>query len=548
MRLLLVHLPTIVALLLLACSSGGDLAGSKGGSETTNGITACIVRGDGTPAAGVIARLRRSDFVSTPARLGKSTLNSADIVTDMQGRFIIKDIDPGSYRIEINDTGRNGAILLSSSIDSNSIIDFGITTLKPCAVLTGWIDNGSGAGKELFVQIRGLERLAMVNAAGVFSFTDLPEGDFDIRVVEGSGGAVVERAVVSVTTLAGDSAKVTIAAPFTDSGFVTIHTGAVNISGSPVITDFPLIIRLDAKSFDFSQTLPSGADIQFTKTDGMVLPFEIELWDAVAQKAAIWVRIDTIFGHMAEQRIIMKWGDSTAQRHSAAGAVFDTSCGFAGVWHLDENPVADVPSIIDRTENGFDGIFNGAISSSSSVSGMIGNALWFDGDNNHITTGRCNVEDTYTLSCWVQADDLIGTARRFIWKEYSYTLWYDAIGKGVRVEHFTIKDTTAVWRGIYQDNSRMIPIEPAVWYYLCGTYDGDKIRLYINGELADSTSSIGAAPILSSQVLSIGGRKGEYFKGVMDEVRIENRARSPEWIRLCYVNQKEISPLVTFSR
>jgi hypothetical protein len=36
---------------LLMCTTGGDIAGSKGGSETTNGISASIHHDDGTPAA-----------------------------------------------------------------------------------------------------------------------------------------------------------------------------------------------------------------------------------------------------------------------------------------------------------------------------------------------------------------------------------------------------------------------------------------------------------------------------------------------------------------
>jgi hypothetical protein len=170
---------------------------------------------------------------------------------------------------------------------------------------------------------------------------------------------------------------------------------------------------------------------------------------------------------------------------------------------------------------------------------MIGAALMFDGKDDHITAGRLNLAGSYSLSCWIYADDLSEAARRFIWKEYSYTLWYDAIGEGIRVEHFTYADSVVVWRGIYQDNSRLIPLTVNTWYYLTGTFDGDKIRLYINGELVDSTQSIGLSPVWSDQILSLGGRKGEFVKGVMDEVRIENRARSAEWIRLCYLNQKQ---------
>lgn len=545
-------LPPTLMLLFFACTPGDDIAGSKGGSETTNGIVASIEHSDGTPAAGATVRLRRSTFVSTPARLLKSRLTSADIATDLQGRIYIQDIEPGSYYLEVADTTRDSprgeAVLLTCELDSTNVSDIGTFTLRPFATITGYIDSQRVAGREVFVQIRGLERLAMVNSSGTFSFNDLPAGNLDIRLVEGSGTTLVERASVNVNASAGTSVKVLVETPYADSGTITLHTKSAGIPATTTLYGFPLLVRLDESTFDFSSAPIDGSDIQFTKTDGTPLPFEVELWDAAAKKAAVWVRTDTIRGSETAMQLIMKWGATTTVGRSQGGTVFDTARGFAGVWHLGENPDSGASSIKDHTVHEFNGTPAGAMTVENRVAGMIGDALWFDGDDDYLSAGRLNVAEQYSLSCWVRADNLTDAARRFIWKEYSFTLWYDAQGNGIRVEHFTIQDSIAVWRGIYQDNSRMLPLDTAKWYYLAGTYDSDKIRLYINGECVDSTNNIGTPPVLSSQPLSIGGRNGEYVKGIIDEVRIENRARSPEWIRLCYQNQKENNPLVTFKR
>lgn len=37
-----------------------------------------------------------------------------------------------------------------------------------------------------------------------------------------------------------------------------------------------------------------------------------------------------------------------------------------------------------------------------------------------------------------------------------------------------------------------------------------------------------------------------YFNGKIDEVRVMNIAPSPDWIRLCYMNQKAEDALVEF--
>jgi len=37
-----------------------------------------------------------------------------------------------------------------------------------------------------------------------------------------------------------------------------------------------------------------------------------------------------------------------------------------------------------------------------------------------------------------------------------------------------------------------------------------------------------------------------YFKGKIDEVRISSAPLSPDWIRLCFMNQRENDKLVSF--
>ena len=63
------------------------------------------------------------------------------------------------------------------------------------------------------------------------------------------------------------------------------------------------------------------------------------------------------------------------------------------------------------------------------------------------------------------------------------------------------------------------------WTHVAVTYDGATLRLFVNGVQVDSHAASGAV-LTSTGVLRIGGNAywGEYFKGLMDEVRIYNRA------------------------
>ena len=65
------------------------------------------------------------------------------------------------------------------------------------------------------------------------------------------------------------------------------------------------------------------------------------------------------------------------------------------------------------------------------------------------------------------------------------------------------------------------------WAHLAATYDGATMRLYVNGVQVASRAQAGAIAT-STNPLQIGGDSiyGQYFAGMIDEVRVYNRALS----------------------
>ena len=63
------------------------------------------------------------------------------------------------------------------------------------------------------------------------------------------------------------------------------------------------------------------------------------------------------------------------------------------------------------------------------------------------------------------------------------------------------------------------------WAHVAATYDGATLRLYVDGSLVASVAATGAIST-STGALRIGGNVlwGEYFQGLIDEVRVYNRA------------------------
>jgi hypothetical protein len=71
------------------------------------------------------------------------------------------------------------------------------------------------------------------------------------------------------------------------------------------------------------------------------------------------------------------------------------------------------------------------------------------------------------------------------------------------------------------------------WTHVAMTYDGTTLRLFVNG-LQVRASVVGGPMPVSGQPLRIGGNSvwGEYFRGMIDEVRIYNRALTAAEIAL----------------
>jgi hypothetical protein len=323
----------------------------------------------------------------------------------------------------------------------------------------------------------------------------------------------------------------------------TTATGA-NIAGN--VAEFPVLVRLDGGKFDFSQARPDGADIRFTKGEGAPLPYEIEQWDPVAGFAEVWVKVDTVYGNNDGQYIVMYWGASAGSATSSmsnSAAVFDASNGFIGVWHMNEDPSAGAASIKDRTANAHNATPFGSMNASNSIEGTVGKALSFDGIDDYLNAGNVSIPGNYSIGLWVLLDTL-GEYERLIYMGSSYTLWYDKDEVSLRMEHM---NTGTRWYGLLQDGGTRVPMTTGAWYYVAATFDGSVIRLYTNGIEASGSNAISVIPATNPEPLFFGKSDGtSYVKGIMDEIRIEGTARSADWERLCYMNQRMDDKLIQF--
>ena len=82
-------------------------------------------------------------------------------------------------------------------------------------------------------------------------------------------------------------------------------------------------------------------------------------------------------------------------------------------------------------------------------------------------------------------------------------------------------------------SGRVVP--PEAWTHIAGLWDGDEMRIYVNGRLAGSRHWQGVEPAWTGWKMEIGAMNTqEFFQGRIDDVRIYDRALSDGQIWALY--------------
>jgi Concanavalin A-like lectin/glucanases superfamily/Fibronectin type III domain len=162
--------------------------------------------------------------------------------------------------------------------------------------------------------------------------------------------------------------------------------------------------------------------------------------------------------------------------------------------------------------------------------GRYGRALSFDGVNDWVTvnpSGSLNLTTRMTLEAWVYPTVTPSEWSTVIHKEQPGGVVYFLHASSDKGD----RPATGVYIGGEQQLIGGKRLVANSWVHLAGTYDGARLRLYVNGSQVASRSQSGAIQT-SASPLRVGGNSvwGEFFKGTIDEVRIYNRALTREEI------------------
>ena len=165
--------------------------------------------------------------------------------------------------------------------------------------------------------------------------------------------------------------------------------------------------------------------------------------------------------------------------------------------------------------------------------------LYFDGIDDFVDCGNkniLNITDEITLSAWVKIQHYKNYYNAIVAKSWNAYAMYVSNTKQLTFEG----EINSNWTEIKSNST----LERNKWYNVIITYasndNNGTMKLYINGVIDKEVNSLGGKLNTNNKNIKIGDRDQYWFKGIIDDVRIYNRALTAEEISRMYNENLDI--------
>ncbi len=173
------------------------------------------------------------------------------------------------------------------------------------------------------------------------------------------------------------------------------------------------------------------------------------------------------------------------------------------------------------------------------IAGKIGNAKSFNGASDYVPLTISSLKlSQLSVETWFKTSS---ASYMMLYRARAYGTFLTMSGGVLSFNYF---DSSAGYHSVastiaYNDNQ---------WHHAVGTYDGNNLKLYVDGILISTTPSINPIYYASYGGAAIGrdgDYSGSYFNGALDEFRIYNRALTAQEVLGNY--QTVTIPIVSYS-
>jgi hypothetical protein len=209
----------------------------------------------------------------------------------------------------------------------------------------------------------------------------------------------------------------------------------------------------------------------------------------------------------------------------------------AAYWDFDETSDTVV---VDNSDNGNNAYIHGA----NRTIGLKDRAVSFSGSTDYAwanTSTSLAIANQLSIECWVNVRSitpLSGAGQTILRKENSYAIGIGSNGKIGFWVHIG-----SSWIGSWTFSKQTI--QPSIWYHVVGVWNGQVLRVYLNGTLdANTLAAAGDLSLTSNKVYM-----GRFFEsnieglnGTIDELKVYNQALSADTVLSHYNVMKELNP------
>jgi hypothetical protein len=206
--------------------------------------------------------------------------------------------------------------------------------------------------------------------------------------------------------------------------------------------------------------------------------------------------------------------------------------GLVGHWTMAQDSLKG-SLLADKTPYENDGTIYGA-TFTTDRKGQANKAMSFNGSNNYIDCGNnssLDITDEITISAWIKYDGndnetiVQKNGSNYYSGDYNLRMYGNGLSFGLMIE------------GVFMGARTNSLPTAGVWHHCLGTYNGNVMRVYLDMLPGNNLITSGTIDSSPDEHLFIGKRiisPYMFFNGLIDDVRIYNRALSEEEITLLY--------------
>jgi hypothetical protein len=289
---------------------------------------------------------------------------------------------------------------------------------------------------------------------------------------------------------------------------------------------------------DFNGSPGTNYDFAFVDPSSTAeLNYQVESYDQTNGILLVWVKLPTLYA--ATNNTLSFYFGSLSPAHSAAFYSNTWTSDYLAVYHFNENPTS---TVLDATNNDVDGTPTNITTGDDKIhlaAGLTGGAYGFNGTSKIISNKTADITGAFTLSAWVYVTNPAGD-NKIVSNELDYGPGYKLGVKANVVETETRSTNLITKVGNLGDGGTVT----SDWHYVQGVFDGTTFKNYVDGVPVTTTITKTAPSIapLAGNVVTMGldhrsTTDENFYKGLMDEVRISNVIKSDDWIKAEFINQ-----------